>query len=144
MWNARHRDLSELFWGPWRDFDQIRSQLNRFMDGGAQGYPPVNVWSGDDGAVVTMELPGVEPGDLTVDIEGRTLSLRGERKAWPLTDGDSVRRRERFTGEVARTVELPFDVDADGIEASYTAGIVEIRAPRAAADRPRKIEIQAS
>ena len=72
------------------------------------------------------------------------LSLKGERKAEPFADGDVLRRRERFTGEFSRTVELPFDVNAEQVEAHYARGVVEIRAPRAEADRPRKIEIQVS
>jgi HSP20 family protein len=61
-----------------------------------------------------------------------------------VAEGDLVRRRERFAGEFSRTVELPFEVDTEQVEARYARGIVEIRVPRAAADRPRKIEVQVS
>lgn len=140
MWDVRHRDLSDLFWGPWTEFGRIRSELDRLLDG-RSSYPPVNVWTGEEGAIVTLEMPGVDPSDLSVDVEGRTLSLRGERKAEPVADGDLVRRRDRFAGEFSRTVELPFEVDAEQVEARYARGIVEIRVPRVAADRPRKIEV---
>jgi HSP20 family protein len=141
MWNMKNRDSNDLFWGPWSDFRRIRSELDRLMDG-RSGHPPVNVWTSDQGAVVTMELPGVDPSGMAFEIEGRTLTLRGERKAEPVAEGGSVRRRQRLTGEFARTVELPFAVDADQVEAHYARGIFEIRVPRAVADRPRKIEIQ--
>lgn len=143
MWNVRYRDMGDLFWGPWSEFGRIRSELDRLLDGRG-GFPPVNVWTGEQGAVVTMEMPGVNPTELRVNIDGRTLSLSGERNGEPVAEGDTARRRERFAGDFSRTVELPFEVDAEQVEAHYTRGIVEIRLPRAAADRPRTIEIQVS
>lgn len=103
--------------------------------------PPVKAWVGDDDAVVTMELPGIEPSDVEVSVEGDVLEISGERKAHETGDGDRYHRRERFTGHFERHLKLPFRVKPDAVEARFDKGVLEVRLPRAEEDRPRKIEV---
>ena len=53
-------------------------------------------------------------------------------------------RRERRRGRFARSVTLPFEVEAGAVEARFENGLLEVRLPRLASQRPRKIEIQSS
>ena len=134
----RHR-FDDLFWRPWLDFHRFGGEIDDLFTRGGGGFARLNLFTSDDAAVVTAQLPGVDPDSLDITVHRQTLTLKGERKAPDLDATD--RRRERSYGSFARTVQLPFAVDADGIEASYNRGILEVRLPRVERDMPRKIEV---
>ena len=71
------------------------------------------------------------------------LSIRGERK---LADPEEQKclRRERRRGSFAREISLPAPIDADRVEAQVRDGILRVLLPKAAAARPRKIEVKSS
>jgi HSP20 family protein len=108
----------------------------------APSYPAVNVWTNEDGAVISAELPGLTPEDIDISVVGKTLTLSGERKAEELGEGDRYHRRERGQGKFTRTVELPFTVEAEKVEALFDKGVLQISLPRAEADKPRKILVK--
>jgi len=105
-------------------------------------FPAVNVWVGGDTAVVTTELPGVDPKAIDISVVGRSLTLRGSREPEELKDNQSYHRRERWYGQFTKTLELPFDVESAKVEAKFGKGILSITLPRAEADKPRKITVK--
>ncbi|NLF30128.1 MAG: Hsp20/alpha crystallin family protein [Planctomycetes bacterium] len=119
--------------------DRLVSQFGRTR---AAAFPPVNVYNEADGAVVTMELPGVDPADLDVSVSGHALAIRGQRKGDPAGEGDTWHRRERTFGSFARSIELPFEPDPDGVEATCRDGVLEIRVRRHEAEQPRRITVK--
>ena len=112
---------------------------SRRVGGGA--YPPVNLYEADGEVVVQCEVPGVEPGELDVNITGETLTIKGVKK--PPPDADALRfiRRERGSGEFTRTVVLSDQVDAEKISADLRDGVLTVRLPKMAGPRPRRIAI---
>jgi HSP20 family protein len=72
------------------------------------------------------------------------LTLEGKREPKVQEDNVSWQRRERAYGTFSRTVQLPFRVDADKVQAHFDNGILEIELQRLEADRPKKIEIRAA
>ncbi|MBM4030771.1 MAG: Hsp20/alpha crystallin family protein [Planctomycetes bacterium] len=126
-----HRDVHRLFSG--------------FMPSAApRVFPPVNVWTGRDDAIVTAELPGVDPERLDISVVGDTLTLSGEREQPESGDGHIVNRLERESGGFTRTIQLPYRVEADKVEATYARGILQIKLPRLEADKPKQIAVKAS
>jgi len=125
------REMERLAW-PW-------AGEGRRVGGGA--YPPVNVYESDDEVRVQCEVAGVQAEDLDVTITGETLTIKGVKH--PLGDEEKVRfvRRERGSGQFTRTVVLPEAVNPDKIQASLSNGVMSIRLPKAAAAKPRQIEI---
>ncbi len=101
----------------------------------------MNVWTNSDGAVVTAELPGINPDDLEISVQGDTLTLRGTRDPEQLCEGEAYHRRERGCGKFQRAFQLPFVVDAGKVEATYELGVLSITLPRAESDKPRKIQV---
>jgi HSP20 family protein len=142
------RDLGA--WGLFDDFfgDFDSEPLWRLLARGttrAPGRGPfLNAWVGPEDVVVTTELPGVEPGDIHISVEGDTLKLSGERKALELREGEKFHRQERTSGQFSRALELPFRVDANKVEARYDRGVLRISLPRAPEDRPRRIEVKSA
>jgi len=107
----------------------------------AGGFPAVNVHAGRDGVAIVAELPGVEPGDLEVHAHQDTLTIRGARRP-AAEDGRAYHRRERRSGAFTRTVQLPYRVDPDRVEARLEDGVLRLSLGRPEEDRPRRIEIR--
>jgi HSP20 family protein len=134
---------------PWQEFERMRREMDRlaanFYENRpriAPGFPAINVWANQDGAVITAELPGVAPEDIDIAVVGETLTLTGERHPEALQDGEKYHRRERGHGKFTRTFELPFAVEADKVEAMFEKGILQVYLPRAEAEKPKKIAIK--
>ena len=94
--------------------------------------------------MVTAELPGVDPKSLEVSALQNTLTDKGERKLTEPSSGESWHRRERQGGKFARTIQLPFVIDPDDVEAHYRDGVFEAHLKRPEADKPKQIAINAS
>jgi len=69
-------------------------------------------------------------------------TLRGSRQPEEVGEGVTFHRRERRFGSFTRTFRLPFDVDADKVEARFQNGVLSITLPRAEADKPKKIAVK--
>ena len=127
---------------PWREFDSINREAFRTLSPGRVEFPPVNLWKNEDKAVITTEIPGVDPKGVEINVVGKTITLRFERKPEELKEGESYTRNERWHGEFSRTIELPFNVQVAKVEAKFSKGILYIEMPRAEAEKPRKITVQ--
>jgi HSP20 family protein len=134
------------FADPSREVRRLRQEMDRiFSDYGqtaAREIPPVNAWIGEADAVVTAELPGIDPGAIGISVVGDTLTLSGTREAAPLKEGETYHRQERGFGGFSRSLQLPFHVDADKVDATYDRGILTITLPRSEAEKPRKISVK--
>ena len=87
-----------------------------------------------------IDLPGVDPASIDIDIEDRTLTIRAERKQ--LADADAQWLvRERPTGTFARQLTLGHGVALDRIEAEYSDGVLVLNIPVAEEAKPRKISV---
>lgn len=133
----------------WREMDRWQREMGRLFDEFsprrlrvAPAYPALNVWSNDVALLVTAELPGVSTEDIEVSVVGETLTLSGVRKPDELKNGARYHRQERGYGRFSRTLQLPFPVKVEDIEASFKNGALHIYMPRAEEDRPRKIAVK--
>jgi HSP20 family protein len=133
----------------WQEMDQLQREMNRLFDTSnkervfnSPSYPAINIWTNEDGQVISAEMPGVHPDDIDIDVTGDALSISGERKPDEIAKEAHYHRRERSYGSFSRTVQLPFMVDTNKVEASFKNGILLINLPRAEADKPKKIAIK--
>lgn len=136
------------FWDPWRELERLEGEVGRLFGGARRGLStdgiPVNVWAEADRVTVTAELPGVAPEDVEVSVVGRRLTIRGERGAGTPGEGVRYHRRERTGGRFGRAVTLPFPVEGDQVAATLKDGVLTVTLPRAEADKPRRIAIEAA
>ena len=139
------------YYSPFREFERLQHEMNRLFDTSregvfrrAPGYPAMNIWVADDDAILTAELPGIDPNDVDISVAGETLTLSGEYKPDDLPEDAKLHRQERAYGSFSRSFQLPFLVDAGKVEASYARGILEVKLPRAEADKPKKIAVKAA
>ena len=128
------------------EFDRVFENPRGFdMDLSGRGvFPPVNVLQDAEGNyVVRFEVPGVSPEDISIESQGRTLTLSGKREA-SADPKASFHRRERGTGQFSRSFQFPTDLALDQADASYKQGMLTIRIPKRAEAKPRQIAIQAA
>ncbi|MEP7028626.1 MAG: Hsp20/alpha crystallin family protein [Candidatus Eisenbacteria bacterium] len=94
--------------------------------------PAVDLHESAKDYTVEMELPGVNPKDVKVElVEGR-LSIQGERKGVREgEDGATAHHVERVRGPFQRTFRLPARVDAGQVKASFKDGVLFVRVPKA-------------
>jgi HSP20 family protein len=134
--------MTDPFW----EMQRLQREMNDLFSGygrvSGRDYPALNAWLSENEVMATAELPGIDPEKLDISVVGDSLTLRGIREADRIQEGDTYHRQERGFGEFSRTIQLPFQVDADKVEAKYEKGILRIRLPRAEADKPRRISIK--
>jgi len=133
----------------WQEMDQLQHEMNRLFNASSKGrvftapsYPAINIWTNDEGQLISAEMPGVNPEDIDIDVTGDAVSISGERKPDKVIKDAHYHRRERSYGTFSRTVQLPFMVDTNKVEASFKNGVLMISLPRAEADKPKKIMIK--
>ena len=140
----RRRYVPEM----WEEMDRLQREMNRIFESfdrtpmATAGFPALNLWMNEDGAVATAELPGVNVKDLEINVVGETLTLSGQRKPAELPKDAVYHRQERGQGKFTRTIDLPFNVDSAKVQATLEKGILSILLPRAEQDKPRKITVK--
>ncbi|PKO11397.1 MAG: Hsp20/alpha crystallin family protein [Chloroflexi bacterium HGW-Chloroflexi-2] len=139
----------------WEEMDKLQREMNRMFDSAftnrlidrpinSHDFPAMNVWTkADVGQVITAEIPGMNVDDLDIKVVGETLTISGSRQA-PVDD-ENIRyhRQERGYGSFTRTIQLPFAIEVDKVEANYEKGVLKVWLPRAESDKPRKITVKA-
>jgi HSP20 family protein len=103
--------------------------------------PAVNVTANGEAVTVTVEVPGIDPDDVEVSVDGDTLTIKGEKKDETKEEGEGYYRSERTFGSFVRRVPLPSEVDPEKADASIDAGVLTLRLPRATRERSRSIPI---
>ena len=133
---------------PWTDLERMENEMNRMLSRYAypssSEFPSFNIWGTTDEAVVTTDIPGIEPGAIEISIAGSTLTVRGSREPESAGEGESYHRRERWYGNFSKTIELPFSVEAEKVEARFSRGILSIKLPRSEAEKPRKVTVKSA
>jgi len=124
-----------------REMNLLSSMFNPRLQASAQSFPAINLWSNEESAVATVEIPGVKIEDLDIMITGDTLTLKGSREPNALTADAVSHRQERECGQFMRSLKLPFPVESEKVEAKLKNGVLHVRLPRASADKPRKITV---
>ena len=130
----------------WRGMRDLQNEME-FLLGGTRGpvrrrYPRINAWVGEDGLIVSAELPGADPDELDISINGDMLTLSGTRNGEELPESAEYYRRERGYGEFTRSLNMPFKVDVESVEASFENGVLKLELPRLPEDKPKKITLK--
>lgn len=153
----------------WRPFETLRREIDRLFDDFDRSWVPFKRWRLDwepfarrdaiwDAAPVvdiverekeyeiTAELPGIDASEVEVKLSNGALTIKGEKKEEKETKDRDVHRRERAYGYFRRSIELPADVDADKITATYRKGVLTIDLPKTkqAQDQAKRIEVKAA
>ena len=121
------------------EMDQL---LGRYWgEAESREFPALNVWEDPDAFYVEAELPGFKIEDVELTVVGSTLTMKGERKL-DAPEAGVWHRRERASGPFTRVLELDAEIDSEKLDAAFKNGVLTVKLPKAAAAKPRKIEIK--
>jgi len=119
-------------------FDSLFSRMSGGSSAGQQA--PLDAYRRGSDVWVHIDLPGVHADALDVTVERKVLTITAER-SWGREEGDQVYLNERRQGRYHRQVHLGDGLDADGVEADLSNGVLTLRIPVAETAKPRKISI---
>ena len=103
--------------------------------------PVVDIYDNENSIVVHADLPGVEKDKLSIDLDGRVLSIKGERGYEKEVEDKSFYRKERAFGTFKRAFTLPEYVDAETINAEFKNGVLKIEIKKPEEKKPKEITI---
>ena len=134
-------DIDQFFGSAFEDIGLGRGLRMREAD----WSPPVEIDQRNNELVVCVDLPGISPDDLNVEVTDDMLTIAGERRDQREETRGGYRSSERRYGRFARSLELPRGVSPDDIHATFRNGVLEVAMPAPQREgRGRHIEIQAA
>jgi HSP20 family protein len=133
------RWMDEMLFERWPPF----APMVRFAEELAVRVPPVDVYEEGNDIVLKAELPGMKKEEIEVDVSGDLVTLSGKKEKEEKVERKDYHRLERATGAFTRTVRLPAEVALEKVTATFKDGVLEVRAPKADAEKvtARKVEI---
>ncbi|MGE0371293.1 MAG: Hsp20/alpha crystallin family protein [Gammaproteobacteria bacterium] len=137
---------------PWALLEQFRNDINRLSDtegsGNGNSYiatsdwaPAVDIVENNEAYVLLVDVPGVDPEGIDIQMENGALTIKGERATVP-AERESFKRVERPSGTFHRRFNLPEAADADRIAAKCRNGVLEISIPKQQRIQARKIVVE--
>lgn len=123
---------------PFRDLERLLGDVNRTP---ASVGMPMDLYRLGDDFIAHVDLPGVDPSTIDIDMDGATVTIRAERKSEVTGDAQWF-VRERAAGTFARQLTLGRGLATDQISADYSDGVLTLTIPVAEAAKPRKIAVQ--
>jgi HSP20 family protein len=134
--------------GPLSVFRDMEDFMERFWEEDGDGWntrfmaPPLDMSETEKSISVRLDLPGVSPKEIDIQVSGNQLTVSGERKEDREEKGETYHRIERRAGRFSRSILLPCDVQDDQIDAKYQDGVLKITMPKTAEATTRHIEIK--
>jgi len=142
----RNRPRELATWPTTRLRDEIDSLFNRFLrepwTSAAGLIPRLDMTETDENVEVRVDLPGVRPEDVQIDVTGNVLTIRGERRCETEESDRGYNYCEREFGAFTRTIQLPAGVDSENVDANFQDGVLRIALPKRPEARPRRVEIR--
>lgn len=121
--------------------DRFAADLVGQRRGLGQWRPAVDIRDTEDNIVLSLELPGVDPSQVAIEVDQNVLTVSGSRQSQMEKEEAGYQRRERFYGSFTRSFALPEGIDDSLIRADYAHGVLEITVPKPAKTQPRQIAI---
>lgn len=104
--------------------------------------PRIDLAESENEITVKAELPGVEPNEVSVDVIGNTLTIRGEKKQEKEEKRENYHCVERQYGSFHRSVQLPASVDPNKVEAVFKNGVLTITMPKRPEAKAKRITVK--
>lgn len=144
--------MTFMRWDPLRDLMEFQERMNRLFDetfartgreevpSRSVWTPPVDICETRDEIVIEVELPEVNADDLSVDVEGNVLTIKGEKPPSREAKPEQYHLFERSYGPFSRSFTLPHPLDPEEIKGGYKNGILTLRVPKRAKQKRIAIE----
>lgn len=153
--------MALIRWAPERELDRFRREIDRlfeeFFSGarfpslfgkaareleGFPAYPAIDMYDDRENVVVKAEVPGLGKDDIEIQIKGRDLVIKGEKKGEEEIKKDNYYYAERAYGSFSRVITLPVDIKSDKVKARFKSGILEVTLPKVEEAKPKEIKVE--
>ena len=142
-------------WNPYGDMMNLRDQMDRLFEDTFNLLPSTRtsfrtprIWGlqldvseTDDAYIVKAAVPGITPDDLDITLTNNVLTIKGEIEATEEQEGEVYHMRELRYGSFSRSLTLPEQVNADGVEANVENGILTVFVPKSEESKPKRIPV---
>ncbi len=141
---------------PWNLYRQLQNDINRVLESSLAGTgeedsssvvtshwtPAVDIEEQKDRFVLYADIPGVEPGQISITMDNGVLTIKGERGEESEQERETYKRMERARGTFYRRFSLPDTADAERISAKGSNGVLEVVIPKQERLQPRRIDVE--
>lgn len=141
-------------WNPYREMNRMRRMMDRVYDENlAQRWAAsdeatsplaLDVKETEEAYIVKATLPGIDPQDVEITYNNKTLTIQGELQNEEEHENERYHMRERYSGKFYRQLRLPFPINEEAIDAKYEHGILTLTLPKSEELKPKKIVVQAA
>ena len=151
---VRRSPLSELaHWEPFREVERLQDEMNRLFErftplsegsiASIDFMPSAEVDESSSEYHLKLEVPGMEAKDIEVEVTGKSVTIKGERKSESKTEDAGLIRSEFQYGKFERMLSLPGEVEAEKVKAEYKNGVLSLTLPKIPEDgkKPFKVNI---
>lgn len=126
------------------EMNRLAREVAPANDGAWNNYglrPAADILETEAGFEVALDMPGVDPKAIQIQVEEQVLTVQAERRPAAPKES-SVHRSERPTGTFSRSFTLPGSVDGTRVEARYDAGVLTVTLPKREEAKPRTIQVK--
>ncbi len=146
--------MSMIWRDPFETLTPLREAVNRLFEesfiwpGRFEVFTgrtfPVDVYESKDQSeyVVEAPLPGAKLEDISITAMGDTLTIRYTTKGEEKVEKPTYVRRERYEGEMSRTITLPTQIQPEKVQAVYEKGVLTLHVPKSEAAKPKQISVK--
>lgn len=139
-------------WQPFREMHDVQREMNRLFedmlapavkgDGlGSVFSPAAELEETEEDYRLKLEVPGMEPGDIDIEVTAEAVSIKGERKTETKEENDGVTRTEFRYGQFQRVIPMPGRVNNQNVAAEYKNGILHLTLPKAEEEKTRVVKV---
>ncbi len=137
-------------YSPFREIEAMQRQMNRLFDNligfTEDGYskpfiPAAEIEETDQALHLKLEVPGLEPQDLNVEVTANAVSISGERKSASRTEEQGMVRSEFRYGKFQRVIPLPSRIQNNNVQAEYKDGILRLTLPKTEEEKNKVVKV---
>jgi HSP20 family protein len=153
--NKKHRrcKMALIKWQPFKEFVNVRREIDKLFDDvlaktdevktefTLDWAPDVDVEETEDALIIHAEVPGINPKDVDIKIQGDTLTIKGERKEEKEEKKKNYLKKERSYGSFVRSFSLGIPIKQDAVKAKSKNGVLTITIPKAEEAKEKTIKV---
>lgn len=136
-------------WQPFQEIDSLQREMNRLFDSlalpsdkpGVSLFPPAELEETPEAVILKLEVPGMNPEDLDIQVSLDGVAITGERKSTHQTEEKGVSRSEFRYGKFRRIIPLPTRIQNTQVHADYKDGILSLTLPKAEEEKNKVVKI---
>jgi HSP20 family protein len=143
--------MSLIKWTPFSEIDTLQKEMNRLFDQfvparreqlfNGDFVPAAELKETDTGIDLKLEVPGLAPEDIDIQVTADSVSIAGERKSESKKEEDGVTRSEFYYGRFQRVIPLPTRVQNTAVDAQYKDGILTLHLPKDEAEQKKVVKV---